>query len=56
MSFVYEYNVFTDAKNGVHVVGVDDGGDIVFMRNVAQEFVNQNGSTRVESGVGLIAK
>ena len=41
MTFVQEHDVFTNAKHGVHVVGVDDRGYSVFMGDVAKKFVNQ---------------
>ena len=40
MTFVDEYDVFSDAKNGVHVMGVDDSSDVILVSDIAEELVN----------------
>lgn len=42
MSFIYEHDFLTDTQHGVHVVGVDDRGDSIFMGDVAQKFVDED--------------
>ncbi len=49
MTLVDEHDILTNPYHGIHVVGVDDGGYIVFMCDVAQKFVNKNRCARVES-------
>ena len=56
MAAVEKDDVFTYAEHGVHVVGVDDGGDAIFMGDVAQKLINENGGAGVEPGIGLVAK
>ena len=56
MALVNKDDVLADAHHRVHVVGVDDGGDAKLVGNVAQEFVDHDGSLGVETRVGLIAE
>ena len=56
MSFINENDVFTDAKHGVHVVGVDDGRYLIFMGDIAQQLVDKDRCLRVETGVRLVAE
>ena len=56
VTFVDEYDILTDAEHRVHVVSVDYGGDIVFVSDVAEEFVNHNRCLRVKAGVGFVAE
>lgn len=56
VSFIDKHDIFSDSEHGVHVVGVDDGGDVIFMGDVAQQVIDQNRRLRVESGVGFVAE
>ena len=56
VALVDEYNVFTDAKHRVHVVGVDDGGDSVFVGDVVEKFVDKNRRAGVESRIRFVAE
>ncbi len=49
MALVDEHYVFAYAKHAVHIVGVDNGGYIVFVGDVAQKFVDQYRCLGVES-------
>ena len=40
--------------HGVHIVGVDDGGDIVFDGDFFDKIVDDNGRYGVETGIRLI--
>ena len=42
--------------NGVHIVGVDNGSDIVVLGDIADQFINDEGRFGVKAGVGLVAK
>ncbi len=37
-------------------MGVDYGSDVIFVGDVAEQFVDENRSARVEAGVGLVAE
>ena len=39
-SFIYIYNVFANAHDRVHVVGVDDGGHVILFGDAVDEFVD----------------
>ena len=54
--FIDEYDIFADAEHRVHIVGIDDGSDIVFVRDIAEQFVYEYGCLGVEAAVGLIAE
>ncbi len=56
MPLIYEHDVFSDAEHGVRVMGIDDGGYAILMRDVAEQLVDQDGCLRVESGVWLVAE
>ena len=42
MALVDKHDVLADAHHRVHIVGVDDGGDVELVRNVAQQFVDDD--------------
>ena len=42
VTLVYEYDVLSYTEHGVHVVGVYDCRDIVFVGYIAEQFINQN--------------
>lgn len=48
-SFADEGDVLADAHHGIHVVGVDDGGDFVLVGNARNKFVNHDAGLRVEA-------
>ena len=56
VAFIDEDDVLTYTEHRVHVVGVDDGGYVVFVGNIAQEFINEDGCAGVKSGVRLVAE
>ena len=49
-------DVVTDAEHGVHVVGVDNGGDVVLLGDVVNELVDADGGLRVQTRVGFVAE
>ena len=53
---VYETDVVSCLKHGIHIVSVDDSGHVEFLRQFADEFVDKDGCVRIETGVGLIAE
>ena len=56
LSFVDEDDVLADAHDRVHVVGVDNGRDVVFLSDAVQQVVDDKACLRVEAGVGLVAE
>ena len=56
MAFVDKENVLTNAHHGIHVVGIDDGGDSQVVGNGRQQFVDDKRCLRVEAAVGLVAE
>ena len=56
VALVDEYDILADAEDTVHVVGVYDGGYIIFVGDVAEEFVDKDGCLGVEAGVWLVAE
>ena len=42
IAFVDEDNVLSYSQHGVHVVGVDNGRDVVFLRDVGKQFVDKD--------------
>ena len=40
VTLVYEYYRLANTHYGVHVVGVDNGGDVVFVGDAMQQFVD----------------
>ena len=34
MAFIDEHNILADTEHGIHIVGIDNGCHIVFMRNI----------------------
>ncbi len=56
VALVDEHDVLADAEHRVHVVGVDDGGDVVFVGDVAEQFVDHDRGAGVEARVGLVAE
>ena len=55
-SFADEGDVLADAHHGVHVVGVDDGGDAVLVGDAGDELVYHDARLGVETRVGLVAE
>ena len=55
-TLIYEYDMLADAEHRVHVVGVDDCSNIIFMSDIGQQFVDHYRCARIEAGVGLVAK
>ena len=49
MTFTDEEDVLADAHDGVHVVGVDDGGRLLLRRDVMNQIVIENGRLRVKT-------
>ena len=47
MPFVDEDDVLTDTHDGVHVVGIDDGGHLEFLGNGMQQIINNQRCLRV---------
>lgn len=45
-----------DAEHRAHVVGIDDGGDVVFACDVAYQFVDEYRCLRVKARVGFVAE
>ena len=56
MAFVDEDDVLADAHDGVHVVGVDDGGHVELAGDALQQFVDDEGGLGIETRVGLVAE
>jgi hypothetical protein len=56
LTFVKKSYLIANFKNGVYVVGIDYCRHIELLRQVVDELVDQNGSIRIKSGVGLITK
>ena len=51
-----EGDVVADTEHGIHVVGVDHGGDVVLAGDVVDELVDEDGGLRVEARVGFVAE
>ena len=49
VSFIYECNVLADTEHRVHVVGVYDCGDVIFVCDITEKFVNHNRSAWVKT-------
>ena len=49
MAFVDEDDVLADAHDGVHVVGVDDGGHVELAGDALQQFVDDEGGLGIET-------
>ena len=56
LSLVYIYNMFAYSHDGVHVVGVDDGGHVVFLGDAVDKFVYDQRGLGVEARVWLVAE
>ena len=56
MSFVDEDDVLTNTHDRVHVMGIDDGGDIELLGNALQQFVDDKRCLGVQTGVGLVTE
>ena len=48
--------MIANAEHGIHVVGIDHGGDVVLVCNVVDELVDENGGLRVKARVGFVAE
>ena len=55
-TFVQEANIVANFHHRVHVVGIYDCGDVVFLGDGADELVDEDGCFRVEAGVGLVTE
>ena len=55
-AFINKNDVLSDFQHGVHVVGVDDGGDVVLFGDLLDQVVDHNRSHRVETGVRFITE
>ncbi len=42
-------NMVTDTEHGIHIVGVDNGGDVILAGYVVDELVDEDGGLRIES-------
>ena len=51
-----EKDIFANTDNGVHVVSVDDGGDIKLLGDTTKQFINYKRRLWVETRVRLIAE
>ena len=51
-----ESDVLANSHDGIHVVGVDNGCDLVFVRDTLDEFVDDDGGLWVESRIGFVAE
>ena len=49
-------NVVSDFHDAVHVVGNDNSGDLVFLGNILNQFIDDDRRFGVEARIGLIAK
>ena len=49
MALVDKHDVLADTHYRIHVVRVDDGGDVELVRDVAQQFVNHYRGLRVKA-------
>ncbi len=49
-------DLLPDLHDGVHVVGVDDRGDVVLLGNLVDQVVDDDRSLRIEARVGLVAE
>ena len=56
VALVNEDDVFTDTEYRVHIVSVDDGGDVVFVGDIMKELVDEYRGFGVEAGVGLVTE
>ena len=56
IAFVDIEDMFADAHDGIHVVGVDDGGRVILLRELMDEFVDDERCLGVETGVGFVAE
>ena len=56
MSFVDEDDVLTNTHDRVHVMGIDDGGDIELLGNALQQFVNDKRCLGIQTGVRLVTE
>ena len=56
MAFIQENNVFADAQNRVHIVGIYNRGYTILMSDVAQQLVDDDAGLGVETRVGLVTE
>ena len=56
LTFINKDDVFADLHHGVHVVRVDDCRDVVLLRDLMDQVVDQHRGHRIESRVGLVTK
>ena len=54
--FVDVDDLLPDLHDGVHVVGVDDRGDVVLLGNLVDQVVDDDRGLRIEARVGLVAE
>ena len=56
LPFVDEDHVFADLEHRVHVVRVDDRGDVVLLGDLLDQVVDHHRGHRVEARIGLVAE
>ena len=56
VAVVDKYDMLAYLQHGIHVVGVDDGGDVQLLGDFLDQLVDKDGGLRVEAGVGLVAE
>ena len=49
VAFVDEADVFSNFHHRVHVVGIDNGGDVVVFGNIGDQLINGNRSLRIKA-------
>ena len=49
-------DLLTNLHNGVHIVGIDDGGDIILASNALDKVIDNDRGLRVESRVRLVTE
>ena len=47
---------FANLHNGVHIVGIDDGGDIILHSNIVDKVIDDDRGLRIEAGVWLVTE
>ena len=50
------YDLIADSTHGVHIVRIDDGRDIVLLRKLVDELVDDRRGLGVKTGVRLVAE
>jgi hypothetical protein len=55
-SLVKEHDILPDLHHRVHIMRNDDSGDLILFRYLLDQFVNFDGSQRIEARIGFVAK